>query len=339
MKENDLLRKLDDPNTPWEELVPILDELDEKEGAVPFDTQAGWADLMARTPKKKRGWRKIPLAAVVALVCLMTTVAAGSFGLHEKLADFFGAGEDQTTLLTEGVSQPKAVMLPGAVDGVKIDIIQVVADRSSMFVLYEATFPKSVVLPKDKDWVMEWQTAYADPPKGGNSALSMGNEILEVKRHSIIGILNTYCFRPVLETGWASAKFQDLGYWENETFIPLMEGAWHLYWNLDSIALGTTFHLDQSIQGKRGVAVVTDISLSPVSILLQVIGPEIQEDEIYLEFQDGTLWNLCYPDSRNYSWGYNQLDEATRIACQFDSPIDPDQVTAVIIEGNRIPIS
>lgn len=336
-QREDLLARLDTSDTPWEEMVSVLDELDTMEGTAPFDTQAGWEDLMARTPKQRKGFGRLPLAAVIALVCLVTTVAAGSFGLHEKLADFFGVGEEQSALLTEGISQPETFMLPGAMDGVSIEILQVVADQNSMYVLYEAAFPKSVTLPKDK--ALTWQTFLTQPPMDGNAALSMGHELLEVKDHSVVGVLSAYCFRPILDAGWASAKFQDLGYWEDETFVPLVEGCWHLYWKVDSIALGNTFHPNQTIQGKRGEAVVTDISLSPVSILLQVTGPEVQEDTVCLEFRDGTTWDLCYPDSRDYSWGYSYLDEASRIVCMFREPIDPDQVTAVIIEGNRVPLS
>lgn len=329
-----ILREQEDP---MGDLGPILDELDAREGAVPFDTQAGWADLMARAPKQNRkAIRKFPLAAVIALVCLVTTVAAGSFGLHEKLADFFGAGEEQSALLAEGISQPKAVMLPGAMDGVDIEILQVVADQNSMFVLYEAAFPKSVVLPKDK--ALTWQTFLTQPPMEGNAALSMGHELLEVKDHAIVGVLSTCSFQPILDPGWATAKLQDLGYWENGTFVPLVEGRWHLYWKVDSIALGTTIHPNQTIQLKSGAAVVTGISLSPVSILLQVPGSQVQSDTVFLEFRDGTLWGLYKPDSQSPTWGFHYSCDVTEIVCMFQEPIDPDQVTAVIIEGNRVPI-
>ena len=143
-----LLARLDTSDTPWEEMVSVLDELDKMEGTAPFDTQAGWEDLMARLPKQRKGFGRLPLAAVIALVCLVTTVAAGSFGLHEKLADFFGAGEEQSALLTEGISQPKTFLLPGAIDGVNIEILQVVADRAGIYALYEATIPKRVDLPE-----------------------------------------------------------------------------------------------------------------------------------------------------------------------------------------------
>ena len=61
MKREELLNKLDDLDTPWEELLPLLDQLDQEEGVVPFDTQAGWDDLMARTPKKRKRFGKLPL--------------------------------------------------------------------------------------------------------------------------------------------------------------------------------------------------------------------------------------------------------------------------------------
>ena len=334
MNREALLMQLDDPNTPWEELLPILDELDKEEGAVPFDTQAGWEDLLARTTRKKRPWRKIPLAAVIALVCLVTTVAAGSFGLNEKLADFFGAGEDQTTLLTEGISQPKAVMLPGAMDGVRVEILQVVADHAGIYALYEAEVPEYVDLPE----TVAWREAVVQPPTESGTAFAMGNQVLLVEGNTITGLLNTFGFQSVLCPGRVTAHFEDLGYWAGETFVPILNGEWHLYWKLDSIALGTTFALDQPIQAESGAAVVTELTLSPVSVRLEVAGGEIDPRELLLEFRDGTRQPLFQSGSPAWGHGWDLLADATRIYSMFEEPIDPDQVTAVIIEDNRIPI-
>lgn len=333
-RREDLLARLDDPDTSWEELGPILDELDAREGAVPFDTQAGWADLMARIPKKRKLFGKLPLAAVIALVCLVTTVAAGSFGLHEKLADYFGAGEDQSALLTEGISQPKAVMLPGAIDGVNIEILQVVADQAGIYALYEATIPQRIQLPEN----VAWQEATVHPTTKSGTALSLGQDILSVNGNTITGVLHTFGFQSVLTPGKVAAKFEDLGYWEGETFVPLLDGTWHLYWKLDSVALGTTFPLDHPIQVAAGEATAANLTLSPVSVRLEVVGAEIDTDTLYLEFADGSQQK--FPGENSRSWGclQNQWAYTTRVYAMFESAIDPDQVTAVIIEDNRIPI-
>ena len=329
-QREELLARLDHPDTPWEEMVSVLDELDEREGAVPFDTRAGWEDLMARTPKKRMRFGRLPLAAVIALVCLVITVAAGSFGLHQKLADFFGAGEEQSILLTEGISQPKTFMLPGAMDGVKIEILQVVADHAGIYALYEAEIPEYVDLPEE----VAWREAEVRPPTESGTALAMGNRVLSVEGNTLTGLLNTFGFQSVLCPGRVTAHFEDLGYWEGETFVPLLEGAWHLYWKLDNVALGTTFALDQPIQTAAGAATVTNLTLSPVSARLEVAGAEIDTDRLYLEFGNGTIQTFPGEDSR--SWGYVQRSDAAYIYAMFASAIHPDQVTAVIIEGNRV---
>ncbi len=329
MNREALLMQLDDPNTPWEELLPILDELDEEEGTVPFDPQAGWEDLMARTPKKRKRFGKLPLAAVIALVCLVTTVAAGSFGLNEKLADFFGAGEERSVLLEEGISQPKAVMLPGAMDGVKIELIQVVADQAGIYALYEAKIPEYVDLPED----VTWREAVVQPTTKSGTALSLGHKVLEVEGNTLTGLLNTFGFQSVLIPGRVSAHFEDLGYWEGETFVPILNGEWHLYWKLEDVALGTTIALDQPIGEET---VLTELTLSPVSVRLEVAGGEIDAETLFLEFRDGTRQPVFQVGSPAWGRGWDLLADAARIYSMFEEPIDPDLVTAVIIEGNRI---
>ena len=67
-RREDLLALLDAPDAAPEDLGPVLDALDALDGPSPFDTRAGWADLMARGTKKnpRKLWGKVPLAAVIA---------------------------------------------------------------------------------------------------------------------------------------------------------------------------------------------------------------------------------------------------------------------------------
>jgi len=165
----------------------------------------------------------------------------------------------------------------------------------------------------------------------------MGRDILSVEGNTITGVLHTFGFQSVLIPGKVTAQFEDLGYWEGETFVPLLEGAWHLYWRLDSIALGTTFALDQPIQTAAGNATAANLTLSPVSVRLEVVGAEIDTETLYLEFADGSQQK--FPGENSRSWGWLKRSGSAQIYAMFASAIDPDQVTAVIIEGNRVPIS
>lgn len=305
-----------------------------RKGVVPFDTRAGWEDLVARLPKKRKRFGRLPLAAVIALVCLVTTVAAGSFGLHEKLADFFGAGEEQSVLLEEGVSQPKAVMLPGAIDGVKIEILQVVADQAGIYALYEATLPKRIDLPEE----VVWEECFLRPTTEGNTGWGVGSDILEIEGNRITGVAYSHALDAPIVPGKVTAAFENLGYWENDAFVTVLEGEWHLFWTLDSIAMGRAFSLDQPIQVKAGQALVTTLTLSPVSVHLEVAGADFEKDALHLEYRDGTRQPIFLGHATAWGWGRDHLADATRVYCMFDAPIDPDQVTAVIIEGNRVPI-
>jgi len=327
MNREALLMQLDDPNTPWEELLPVLDELDKEEGAVPFDIQAGWEDLLARTTRKKRPWRKIPLAAVIALVCLVTTVAAGSFGLNEKLADFFGAGEDQPALLTEGISQPKAVMLPGAMDGVKIEILQVVADHAGIYSLYEATIPKRVDLPE----YVTWEECFLRPSTQGNTGWGYGNDTLEIDGNRIMGVAYSHALGAPIVPGKVTAAFENLGYWEDNTFVTVLEGEWHLFWNQTEMVESTVLTPHQEVLVGDKKTTVTYIGLSPISVTVEITGTGIKDLPISLTFRDGTVLPLAMRDSQCYSWHSDYLDDVSRLFYLLPEPIDVTDVTSVVV--------
>ena len=333
MKREEWLNKLDDPDTSWEELLPILDQLDQEEGAVPFDTKAGWDDLMARTTRKKRPWRKIPLAAVIALVFLVTTVAAGSFGLHEKLADFFDAGEEQTALLEEGVSQPKAVMLPGAIDGVNIEILQVVADRAGIYALYEATIPKRVDLPEE----VVWEECFLQPTTRGNTGWGYGSDILEIDGNRITGVAYSYALDAPIVPGKVTASFQNLGYWEDNAFVTILEGAWHLFWNQAEMVESTVLTPDQEVLVGDKKTTVTYIGLSPISVTVEITGTGIKDLPVSLTFWDGTVLPLAMRDSQCYSWHSDYLADVSRLFYLLPEPIDTADVTSVVV-GSPIPV-
>lgn len=333
MKREEWLNKLDDPDTSWEELLPILDQLDQEEGAVPFDTKAGWDDLMARTTRKKRSWRKIPLAAVIALVFLVTTVAAGSFGLHEKLADFFDAGEEQTALLEEGVSQPKAVMLPGAIDGVNIEILQVVADRAGIYALYEATIPKRVDLPEE----VVWEECFLQPTTRGNTGWGYGSDILEIDGNRITGVAYSHALDAPIVPGKVTASFQNLGYWEDNAFVTILEGAWHLFWNQAEMVESTVLTPDQEVLVGDKKTTVTYIGLSPISVTVEVTGTGIKDLPVSLTLWDGTVLPLAMRDSQCYSWHSDYLADVSRLFYLLPEPIDTADVTSVVV-GSPIPV-
>lgn len=333
MKREEWLNKLDDPDTSWEELLPILDQLDQEEGAVPFDTKAGWDDLMARTTRKKRSWRKIPLAAVIALVFLVTTVAAGSFGLHEKLADFFDAGEEQTALLEEGVSQPKAVMLPGAIDGVNIEILQVVADRAGIYALYEATIPKRVDLPEE----VVWEECFLQPTTRGNTGWGYGSDILEIDGNRITGVAYSHALDAPIVPGKVTASFQNLGYWEDNAFVTILEGAWHLFWNQAEMVESTVLTPDQEVLVGDKKTTVTYIGLSPISVTVEITGTGIKDLPVSLTLWDGTVLPLAMRDSQCYSWHSDYLADVSRLFYLLPEPIDTADVTSVVV-GSPIPV-
>lgn len=341
-RREDLLALLDDPDTPVEDLGPALDALDEMDGPVSFDTRAGWADLMAKVPKKKGRWkglRKFPLAAVIALVCLVTTaVAVTTFGLHDGLARYFGVGDGQGALVEKAVETPACSVTK---DGVTISILQTMADQYGIYMLYEIVVPDSITLPEEAAWSLGWLTPTLEANPTGVQGGQGGQEILEQDAHRML-ILSTFLPSDPIEKGPISFVLPTLGYWKDQEDVVLAEGPWELEWELTQVEPGITLTPETPIVLDGWTPVITEITISPFSLHIYSNNTSLPDVPMALVFQDGSKLDMDPFDYDHVSEGAYLADEATgqqkyEFYYRFYDVIDPTQVTAVVIGETEIP--
>lgn len=340
-RREDLLALLDAPDAAPEDLGPVLDALDALDGPSPFDTRAGWADLMARGTKKnpRKRWGNVPLAAVIALVCLVTTAAAvTAFGLHDGLARYFGVGDGQSPLLENAVDVPECSVTE---NGVTISVLQTVADQYGIYMLYEIVVPDSITLPEGVVWSLGWLTPTLEANPTGVQGGQGRQEILEQDPHRML-ILSTFLPSDPIEKGPVSFVLPTLGYWEDQEDVVLAEGPWTLEWELTKVEPGITLTPETPIVLDGWTPVVTELTISPFSLHIYSDNASLPDVPMALVFRDGTTLAIDPFDYNHVSQGAYLAEESTgqqkyEFYYRFYHVIDPSQVTAVVIGETEIP--
>ncbi|MGM9579534.1 MAG: hypothetical protein ACI3VS_09145 [Evtepia sp.] len=340
--EEELLDRLDDPGLDPEDLGPILDELDRRIGPPPaFDRAAGWGDLMARLPQKRR-WTlgRLPLAAAIALICLATTAAAAvTVGLHPAILDYFGVGQGQETLVEPGADSLACTVTE---NGVTLSVLQTMADTYSAYVLFEVMVPQNLPLPEGEECRpgMVFFDPALTPGQGIQGGVS-GSDILEREGDRLL-ILTYFVSDTPIARGPVSLQMRDLVYGEGEQEIVLLAGTWRLEWELTAIDPGITLSPEKPIELAGWSPVVTEINLSPFSLHIYSENSALPHVPIALEFQDGSRLEVDVEDYGHIRSGGHREDASGErfvydFYYRFYDVIDPAQVTAVVIGETVIP--
>ena len=145
----DKLNHTSESEDPFPLVRPILDQLDQKTGAAPFDLEKNWEALYPETKKKPLPFGLL-LTAAVLLLCAALCGLASMFGLHEKWNAFFHAEGPQSSLLLPLTDEPEASVQK---DGITVNVLQTITDTMGVYVLYEITVPDSVTLPDNIAYV------------------------------------------------------------------------------------------------------------------------------------------------------------------------------------------
>ncbi len=337
-----LLSQLDDPATAPEDLRAALDALDALDGPGLFDPQAGWEDLRRRRTKKFRGrLGRVPLAALIALVCFVTTAAAvTTLGLHEDLARYFGIDREQGALVEGAVETPACSVTK---HGVTLSVVQTMADRYGVYVLCELVVPARITLPEDVTFLSAWlDPTLAEAPGGIQGGLG-SQEVLARDDHRLLFLSYLLPSDPI-QTGPISLTMSDLSYWDGQEKVVLAEGPWTLTWALTRVEPGRTLSPDTPIALDGLRAKVTELSLSPFSLHLYLDEAPLPDAPMALVFRDGRRLAIDPLDHTHVSAGAFLADEASgrqryEFYYRFYDVIDPNDVTAVIIGEAVLPLS
>lgn len=343
---------LDQADPDQEAIRAVLAELDRRSGGIPFDTQAGWADLQARrrenTAPRRRKLHRFPIAIAAVLVCLVVSVTAigGHWGLHEKTMDYFGITEETSPLI-----QDASILTNCSVTkhGGTVTVKQTITDANSVFVLFELETPEDIPLDADTDFFWDegpWLTVYVDGKEVNCS--SDGGMIEVTDEHHALFCISAYSSAQTLKPGQLKLEVQGLSYQKKDpdsgdyVEIPILDTSWRLKWEMTTIAPSKTIALEAPVLWNGFSYDFDQICLTPLS--LRVSGsygtgaveemPFHELPPVSLVFQDGTTLPLEKGDFsvvNTFHSGsfFNGENYTLHVNAQFAQILDPDQVVGV----------
>lgn len=330
----DRLHHTSESEDPFPLVRPILDALDQKAGAVPFDLETNWNALYPGHQKKRLPFGMV-LTAALLFLCAALCGLASMFGLHEKLATFFHAEGPQASLLLPLTDEPEASV---QTNGITVNVLQTITDTMGIYVLYEITVPDNVTLPDNVVYVDNLLIPSFPLDSQDRLGGSGGSEVLECSPHRVL------VFSYTVENNNAPLDLPIRLYFPPTTTLRSQEGEtlftlWQaeepvvLEWQCTPVNAVESWSPDTPVQ--NGDYHLTKVLLSPVSLIFFLDGVPAPPDPepVTLSFADGTTLSL---DSGTLDGNHIRLDSETgrmrhQYLYRFSSPIDLASVDAITI--------
>jgi len=311
--------------------------------------------------------KRLALAAALAaaLVLVSTTVLAVSTGWHIKLMEYFSIGSDQIALLEGAVDTPGISVTDS---GVTIEVLQTLVDSQSVYVIYEVTLHEYADLA---DSTVARGYLYACTEQDdGYLYMSQGSEMLEISGNRIIAIADFTPSAPIMDGtlrlvvddieyfAEAGNSGDGLGVGQYDTLIhgewvALINGKWELEWDFTYTDISKKIMPNQAV-GTDGDAIITEISISPVSICITGEGAkgcsleglldygQLDPDKIMVSFIDGSMFMFSARETHSsfnrYPANEHSPGYVYRMLKQLNRVIDPDEVASVTVCGVTIPV-
>ncbi len=314
-----------------------------------------WRNMKNRT-EQKRGrtlprWSRMAVAAALSVCLLGTTAyAAQVTGLDRRLLELLGAGEQAEALIAGAQVVDKTVKSKGSA----LTVREVVGSGENLYILLNFTAPQGTALDAydyrfggsshitfdDRNgWSFSGYTKLEDNHPTDNSV----DLVLRVTSENIPA------------AGTATLEVEDLekadGYGERYVSLGL-PGRWKVSFPLEyADCAKTRRELWEPVTLYGQEAVVTEVSLSPLSVTVKGVSGALEElieaaqDAEYgdwlpvtLHFRDGTSYTTGKETGDGYGSMMGRSYGGFYTNWTFHQVIDPDQVEAVEFYGVEIPM-
>lgn len=333
---------LEQKDVDWDTIHDILDELDHRSGASPFDLNEGWTDLQNRwangSQKHSHSFHRYPITLIAVLICLAlaVTALAVNLGLHQKFISLFHINEENQSLIVDSVDTPDCSV---SHNGVTITVTQTIADTAGCYVIYEVTLPETIALPDDATP----STAILLPPLDflnddpNHSAGSGDYKLLERDAHHWTCLITSESNSDSVTEGIIRLMFINFGYKTADgRHISLVDEPITLQWPLKQSSQVITRTPDFPITVGNTQGNISKLSLSPISLSVFTSDVSIDSQPISLIFQDGST--LLLSESTSSMSSIYTAPSRCSFHYRFYDLIDPDTVEKIVIGTIEIPL-
>ncbi|MDF2511311.1 MAG: hypothetical protein K0S04_1177 [Herbinix sp.] len=283
----------------------------------------------------------IVLAAVITALGVSTAAAAYILQWNGKLAEKFGATEQQQKKLVENgaLDSPDQTVTE---NGVTITAIQTLGDKNGLYVLFDVKAPEGIELTKDGSGISTDVKIEGVKHVSWNAQFVLDNE----KTVSPSGAANERYYELWLdnteEEDWNGktitvefSDLRDLNKGVNDNIS--VTGKWNLSWKLSYMNQMQTYDINKTYMINGHEVIVKFVEISPLSMTLKLSGSGLEQlvansdlnkagglCSVSLMMKVGTT---VEEGPRNESYSDNTYTQVTR----FGQVQDMDQLTGYVL--------
>lgn len=316
-------------------------------------------DKCAKNVRTKRYFRPV-LAAAVLLCAAGISAVAASFGWHEKLLEYFHyPTEEQLKMVENAVDTPMAT---GSDNGYTVNVLNTLADRHGIYVLYELLLPAGKELdPQETQEYVKDMTRGISISFGtideNNMLVGVGRrEILNTEKNKITMFEymgtggNLYENQPITLTV-AHNRFVSMTDSSSDEMIggtyaqkaEKGDFAISVRWDFAYRDTGKSFVVDKKLDlNGSNDNILKTVDVSPISVWITAEGDDIQNATVDIQFKDGTRCSYSNKTDRNaFGMFANNLTGNTRqgitnIGYVFNEIMDVDTIYSITIGDQTV---
>ena len=281
--------------------------------------------------------RKLLVAILVATMMIGTVAVANEYfesNLDSTFLNLLGIDKKDTALDGAGENVNKTV----SNNGLDLTVKQTLGDNHTLYILIDINIPEdfgTIKFPNFNEYDISL-----------NKTNSAGWSIEEIEddnpKDSKYSFLISYNTSSNLNDNKITLDFKDFGYHsdEKDEFITLIEGNWKLSWDLNYKNISKNFRVNHFIRDNNYMSIITNISISPISISANLVGAQYDDFEITaITMKDGTLYSTIYTDPSEESL-YSGSSSSSSLfksytSVDFIKTIRVDDIKSVTI-GNEV---
>lgn len=328
-KIHELLNKKDDDNLLDNE-APLND--DEKQRILNMAINKIPSKRVTQLKK-----RKLLIAILVATMMICTVAVANEHfesNLDNTFLNLLGIDKNDLSLDGAGENVNKTV----SNNGLDLTVKQTLGDNHTLYILIDINTPKDLGVIKFADF-NEYNISLNKTSSAGWSIEEIEDDNPNDSKYSFLISYNT---ASNLSDNKITLDFKDFGYYSDEKndFVTLIEGNWKLSWDLCYKNTSKNFRVNHFIRDNNYMSIITDISISPISISANIIGAKYEDFEIRaITMKDGTIYNTTYTEPYEESL-YSGSSSSSSIfksytSVNFTKTINVDDIKSITI-GNEV---
>ncbi len=284
--------------------------------------------------------KKIPIALVAVLVLVLgsITVMSARFGWHQVVIEYFNPTPEQISMLDHSTNTP---MVTQTKNGVSVTILQTLADKHGIYVLYEITAPDDFAFNDDIRWYNQHLVVdYPDKDKKPGIGGSMSYKVLSQSGNKRTVLLCRNGSGDI-QNQMLKMKLSDMGYFESYDpleFNTLIECDFEITWEFNYENAGKTIDVNYSViiaEGHNNKVMTIDIS--PLSLWIEIAGDDvIMAIQPVINFKDGSKMIIDIEENENLYRSYTPLyGGVNSFGMYFEDFINVDEVESITI-GDKV---